>query len=120
MVTRQGLATEKQAYTGLTSDKTPGPILKSVEGYVIIVTGLHEELQEEDLQDTFSEHGEIKNCVLNVDRRTGYVKGYALLEYASIEEAKRTITSFNGTEIAGKSIKVDWAFKKPPQRGGGR
>ena len=49
MVSRSGLATEKQGYTGLASDRTPGPILKSVEGYVIIVTGLHEELQEEDL-----------------------------------------------------------------------
>ena len=116
MVQRSGLATEKQAYTGLTSDRHPGPILQSVEGYVIIVTGLHEELQEEDLQDTFSEHGEIKNCVLNVDRRTGYVKGYALLEYQSVDEAKRAIQELNGSQIAGKSIKVDWAFKKPPVR----
>ena len=92
MVSRSsGLATEKQAYSGLKSDRSPGTIQKSVEGYVLIVTNLHEELQEEDLQDTFSEHGEIKNCVLNVDRRTGYVKGYALLEYASIDEARKTI-----------------------------
>ena len=116
MVSRGGTASEKQGYTGLTSDRTPGPILKSVEGYVIIVTGLHEELQEEDLQDTFSEYGEIKNCVLNVDRRTGYVKGYALLEYESIDEAKKAIKELNGSEIAGKPIKVDWAFKKPPAR----
>ena len=116
MVQRSGLATEKQTYTNLSTDRNPGPILKSVEGYVIIVTGLHNELQEEDLQDTFSEYGEIKNCVLNVDRRTGYVKGYALLEYQGMNEAKRAIQELNGTEIAGQTIKVDWAFKKPPVR----
>ena len=116
MVQRSGLATEKQAYTGLNTDRTPGPTLKSVEGYVLIVTGLHEELQEEDLRDAFEEHGEVKNCVLNVDRRTGYVKGYALLEYATKAEAETAIRELNGTELAEKTIQVDWAFKKPPQR----
>ena len=114
MVSRMN--SEKQVYTGLSSDRDPGPILKSVEGYVLIVTGLPEELQEEDLQDKFAEHGEIKNCVLNLDRRTGYVKGYALLEYASVDEAKRTIDEFHNSEYLGKTITVDWAFKKPPRR----
>ena len=81
-------------------------------GYVIAVTGLNEELQEEDIQDVFSEYGEIKNCVLNLDRRTGYLKGYALLEYATAEEAKKTIEEFNDSELNGKVVKVDWAFKK--------
>ena len=65
------------------------------------------------MQDTFGEHGEIKNCVMNLDRRTGYVKGYALLEYEKSDEAKKTIQAFNGKEVAGKAVKVDWAFKKP-------
>ena len=90
-------------YIGLTTDNNPGP-LKSVEGYVIMVTGLNEEIQEEDLQDAFGEHGEIKNCVLNIDRRTGYVKGYALLEYATSDEAKNAIKALNGTELAGTNI----------------
>lgn len=99
-------------YVSLTTDSNPGP-LKSVEGYVIIVAGLHEEMQEEDLHDTFGEHGEIKNCVLNLDRRTGYVKGYALIEYATSAEAKNTIQAFNDKEVCGKKVQVDWAFKKP-------
>ena len=54
--------------------------------------------------------------MLNVDRRTGYVKGYALIEYQSMDEAKNAIKELNGSDIAGKPIKVDWAFKKPPSR----
>lgn len=90
-----------------------GPHIKSVDGYVLTLTGLNEEVTEEDLIDMFAEHGEIKNCVLNLDRRTGYVKGYALLEYATLDEAKKTIASFDGKEFQGKIIRVDWAFKKP-------
>ena len=76
-----------------------GPHIKSVDGYVLALTGLNEEVTEEDLIDRFAEHGEIKNCVLNLDRRTGYVKGYALLEYATSEEAKKTILSFDGKDF---------------------
>ena len=88
--------------------------LKSVDGYVVFITGLNgEELQEDDIQDKFSEYGAIKNCVLNLDRRTGYLKGYALLEFEDKKEAQKTIEKFNGTEWAGQTLNLDWAFYKP-------
>ena len=78
------------------------------------MTGLHEETQEDDLLDEFGEFGKVLNCHMNVDRQTGYVKGYAFLGYETLREAQKAISNMHGSQFMGQQINVDFAFKKPP------
>ena len=81
-----------------------------MEGWVLFVSGVHEEAQEEDILETFRDFGEVTNIHMNLDRKTGYVKGYALVEFKDFAEARGARENMNGKEILGRNIAVDWAF----------
>ena len=89
---------------------------KSLGGWVVFVRGIHEEAIQDDILDKFVEHGEVKSIQMNTDRRTGLIKGYALVQYEKFEDAKNAIEKLNDTKIYGKKISVDWAFTKDPDR----
>lgn len=89
----------------------------AVEGYIVFCTGIHEEAQEDQIYDLFSDYeGNIRNLQVPLDRKTGYLKGYAMIEYETFKEAQRVVSEVNNKEFLGRRLKVDFAFKKPPIR----
>lgn len=90
--------------------QTSGP-QRSVEGWIIFVSNVHEEATDDVVLDRFSEFGEVKNIQIPLDRKTGYVKGYALLEYEQFEEAETAVKEMDGNELMEKPLHVNFAFK---------
>ena len=88
---------------------------RSIEGWIVIVTGLSEEVTYDDVQELFSDYGETSAIHLNTGRCTGGPKGYALVEFPEKSDAENAIAELDGTTFMGSPIYVDWAFKVGPK-----
>ena len=73
MDARAGAAAAEARPSPVTDRATVVPC-KSVEGWVVFVSGVHEEAADDDLIDLFGEHGQVLGVTVSLDRETGLSK----------------------------------------------
>jgi len=105
--------TKGRGHTDSDAGETQDSPQKSIEGWVIFVTGIHEEAEQDNVEDVFDEYGKIISIKFPINlSRLENCMGYAIIEYATFEEAQSAIEKGNGQEINGLPVAVDWAFVK--------
>ncbi|HMB31217.1 MAG TPA: RNA-binding protein [Desulfohalobiaceae bacterium] len=63
---------------------------------------------KEDIQNLFSQFGEVESINLITDRETGRSRGFAFVEMP-VNEANAAMQNLDGTEFEGRNLKVNEA-----------
>ena len=87
----------------------------------IYVGNLSFQTTDADLNDMFSEIGQVESVQIITDRDTGRSKGFGFVEMASDAQAQSAIEKLNGADYGGRPLTVNEARPMAPRdnnRGG--
>lgn len=78
----------------------------------LYVGNLAYSITTDQLKDNFTKAGNVVDCVVITDNRSGRSKGFGFVEFENEEEAKKAIEMFNGKDLEGRNIVVNEARPK--------
>jgi RNA recognition motif-containing protein len=74
-------------------------------------------ITEDELRTLFEKHGSVGSVNVITDRDTGRPRGFGFVEMEDASAAETAIRALNGTEVGGRSLKVNEAQDR--RSGGG-
>ena len=75
----------------------------------IYVGNLSFDLDDQDLQELFEEHGSVSSAKIIIDRDTGRSKGFGFVEMPDDSEARNALDALNNLEFGGRALRVNEA-----------
>lgn len=88
-------------------------------GRKLYVGNLNYKTDSSELQELFSQFGNVESAEIIADRETGRSKGFGFVEMSTEDEAAAAIAGMNGKEIGGRALTVNEAKPKENRGGGG-
>ncbi len=85
----------------------------------LFVGGLSWNTTDQSLAEAFSEFGEVTEAKVILDRDTGRSRGFGFVTFDAPADAEKAIEAMDGSEIDGRSVRVNIAEDKPRRGGGG-
>ena len=105
---------QQQSRTGGAEER-----IEPVMGRKLYVGNLPYSASEQDLQDLFSQAGQVDSVNVMRDMATGRARGFAFVEMASDDDAQRAIDQLNNKDFGGRNLTVNEARPKTSGGGGG-
>ncbi len=84
-------------------------------GSKLYVGNLSFDTTDQELEQAFSEYGEIASAIVVKDRDTDRSRGFGFVEFAKEEDAQTAKEAMNGKDLGGRALKVDEA-RAPKER----
>src|SRR5215470_7923634 len=75
----------------------------------LYVGNLAYSVSNDDLQQLFSQAGQVQSATVITDKFSGQSKGFGFVEMTTAQEVADAIRRFNDTELKGRNIKVNEA-----------
>ena len=85
----------------------------------IYVGNLAYSVTEDELRQAFSQFGDVTRANVITDKYSGQSKGFGFVEMSDKVAAEEAISALNGTDLNGRSIKVNEAKPREPRPAGG-
>ena len=86
----------------------------------IYVGNLSFRTTQQELEDLFTNYGNVQEAAVVTDRETGRSRGFGFVTMPEDGEASAAIEALNGTEVEGRTLTVNEARPKTDRpRGGG-
>jgi RNA recognition motif-containing protein len=84
----------------------------------LFVAGLPYDLDDQELNEIFSDYGAVDSAKVILDKETRKSRGFGFVEFADAAHAQAAMEALDGAELSGKKMTVKQAEERAPRAGG--